>query len=91
MSAFALAAEPSPYVDATEEAHYHPVARHVWERLMRAHDDRRLTCDPVACAEAALRVADAHPDPLDPFLRDCIRKRNGRPCDDANCNCDIPF
>ena len=85
----------SPFIDATEEAHYHPIAGPMWSRWMQACERRGIAYDAVALAEAALTNADAN-DPLERSARGCIFQRNGRPCraeDGGSCSphCDIPF
>lgn len=68
------------FQDACEEAHYHPTARWIWARLIDAHERRALAFDAEALAVAALTLAEAPPDPLGPWARDCIHQRNGREC-----------
>jgi hypothetical protein len=94
-----VATQDSPsaslYLDATEEAHYHPTAGPMWNRWMRACERRGIAYDAVALAEHALHNADAR-DPLTAYSRPCIFQRNGRECRSfagrpCAADCDIPF
>lgn len=87
-------ADGPTYIDATEEAHYHPEAGRMWNRWMLRCERRGITYDAVALAEAALANADAR-DPLNGY-RNCILRRNGRECRSyagrpCAADCDIPF
>lgn len=64
----------------SQVAREHPQARHIWSRLMRAHERRGLAFDAEELAAVALTVAEAMPDPLGPWARLCIHHRNGREC-----------
>jgi hypothetical protein len=82
----------SIFLDACEEAHYHPTARGIWGRLIDAHERRGLAFDAEELAAAALSLAFAPRDPLTEYFRPCIRVRHGLLCDGTKeCNCDIPF
>lgn len=84
---------PPVELDVCAEAHYHPRARHIWGRLIEAHERRGLPHDVEALALAALVLVDAPRDPLaSPGHDRCIRARHGLPCDGTKgCHCDIPF